>query len=226
MKISSILTIGAANADFCKDNNQEECNSASMCSWNGSGCNVSMLQASAVSVDLTAALSNVMGGMLMSEQQTASINTSGNSRMASMMSTVGVAAPMSASSNSRMGGMFGMNSMFGLNRFMKCPFNVPYCERTACTMTPLSSSPLEQDAFQCYSRPGCCFDETLFVYRQMFGANFFRGTPLCYRAIDNPIFNQLTQTSYHPSFLSSIVNTVIMANKNSYVSARFCLAEL
>jgi len=222
MKISSILAIGGANADFCKENNQQECDSASMCSWNGSGCYQASMQASAVSVGLTAALSNVMSGMLMSDQQTASINTSGNSRMASMMSTVGVAPPASASSNSRMGGMFGMmaaqNSMFGMNQFMKCPFNVPYCERTACTMTPLSSSPLERDAFQCYSRPGCCFDETLFVYRQLFGQGFFRGTPLCYRAIDNPIFNQLTQTSYHPTFLSSIVNTVIMANKNAYTN--------
>ena len=197
-----------------------------MCTWNGSGCTISNLQAAALTPDITAALSNVMSGMMMADQQTASINTSGNSRLGSMINTIGVSSPAPVS-HSRFGGMgmFNMmaaqNSLFGMNQFMQCPFNVPYCERTACTMTPLSSSPLERDAFQCYSRPGCCFDEKLFVYRQAFGPAFFRGTPLCYRAIDNPIFNQLTQTSYHPTFLSSIVNTVIQANKNAYVSAFF-----
>lgn len=191
-----------------------------MCNWTGSSCDQANMGGSnmlspVVNNAITDALATAMGNMKLSQQTTAAINPASNSRMGGMITSM--AAPSVASSNSRMFSGLGGGG-FGLGQFMTCPFNVPFCERQACTMTPLDVSPLENDAYQCYSNPGCCFDETLFVYRQAFGPAFFRGVPLCYKAIDNPIFNQLTAMNYNPYFLSSIVNTVIQANRNAFVS--------
>ena len=32
----------------------------------------------------------------------------------------------------------------------------------------------DSNAYNCYSQPGCCFDQDLFLYRQMFGSDFYK----------------------------------------------------
>ena len=63
------------------------------------------------------------------------------------------------------GGLFG-NSL--TQNYFQCPLDVPFCARQAC------SGGDDANAYNCYSQPGCCFDQDLFLYRQMFGTDFYK----------------------------------------------------
>lgn len=104
------------------------------------------------------------------------------------------------------GGLFG-NSM--TQSYFQCPLDVPFCARQAC------SGGDDFNAYNCYSQPGCCFDQDLFLYRQMFGSDFYKSVPVCYQAVDNPLFSQLSdriiqQDGYfNPAFIRPIVGKVL-----------------
>lgn len=125
-------------------------------------------------------------------------------------------------------GAMGSMSMISMgSQYFQCPIDVPFCERTYCVPPQHDMMNTESNAYACYSQPGCCFDSTLFQYRVAFGANFYQSVPVCYRAIDNQLFNQLasqvTQNGqFLPSFVQPLVNQVItmMANPMMSMAAR------
>lgn len=106
------------------------------------------------------------------------------------------------------GGFFG-NQM--TQKYYTCPLDVPFCARQACT----AHIDAENNAYSCYSDPGCCFDQNLYLHKQMFGSNFYKTVPVCYRAIDNPLFSQLAQEitangdQFKPAYITPIVNKVL-----------------
>ena len=61
-------------------------------------------------------------------------------------------------------------STMGGNWF-QCPITVPFCERQSCTSGYDSTN---SNAFACYTKPGCCFDQVLYQHRLAFGQNFFK----------------------------------------------------
>ena len=85
------------------------------------------------------------------------------------------------------GGLFG-NSL--TQNYFQCPLDVPFCARQACSgLMKTHESPIldsenksltlnsggdDANAYNCYSQPGCCFDQDLFLYRQMFGTDFYK----------------------------------------------------
>merc|ERR1712003_55012 len=120
------------------------------------------------------------------------------------------------------GGFFG-NQL--TNQYFSCPIDVPFCARKACT----SHFDNEKNAYTCYSEPGCCFDQNLYLHKRMFGDTFYQHVPACYRAIDNPLFNQLSEevtnqgNQFNPSYIGPIVNKVVsfmnspLANSRKYL---------
>jgi hypothetical protein len=91
---------------------------------------------------------------------------------------------------------------------LSCPINVPFCHRESCS--PQFPESYELDAFSCYSQPGCCFDETLFQYRTSYGPAVYPSVPVCYRAISNPVFTDMSSSlQFHPSFLNPIAVKIL-----------------
>ena len=79
------------------------------------------------------------------------------------------------------GGLFG-NSL--TQNYFQCPLDVPFCARQECSgkskaifenfKEMQNSGGDDANAYNCYSQPGCCFDQDLFLYRQMFGSDFYK----------------------------------------------------
>jgi len=65
-------------------------------------------------------------------------------------------------------------SMGSIDKYFKCPIDVPFCERQACVDPAVDNLGTSQNAFACYSQPGCCFDQNLFQYRVAFGPSFYQ----------------------------------------------------
>jgi len=111
------------------------------------------------------------------------------------------------------GSMFGGGGFWGntlTDSYFTCPINVPFCQRQACS----AHYDNESNAYSCYSQPGCCFDKNLFLHKRMFGSNFYKSVPVCYRAVDNPLFDQLAEQvtsqgeQFNPAYIAPIVNKV------------------
>jgi hypothetical protein len=126
------------------------------------------------------------------------------------------------------GGGHSMGPVMGiptgsLDEYFKCPIDVPFCERQACVNPSFDNLGTSQNAFACYSQPGCCFDQTLFQYRVAFGEKFYQSVPVCYRAIDNQLFSQLAQQmsmngQFQPAFVQPVVDQVQKLMANPYMS--------
>jgi len=125
-------------------------------------------------------------------------------------------------------GMASVGALSGAgSQFFQCPIDVPFCERTSCVPQGYDFSNTESNAYSCYSQPGCCFDETLFQYRVAFGAGFYKSVPVCYRAIDNQLFNQLAQQvtqgggQFMPAFVQPLVDQVLQIMQNPLMKMSF-----
>lgn len=66
---------------------------------------------------------------------------------------------------------------------MQCSFI-----RISCSASDVS---LEMDRNACYTKPGCYFDDELYVYRQSYGYAVLPGVPVCHKAIRNARFHQI-----------------------------------
>lgn len=94
-----------------------------------------------------------------------------------------------------------------------CPVETPWCERSACS-SPYTSD-LNTDSEACFRQPGCCFDSTLFIYRNIVGDYFAEGVPVCYKAISNPIFHEKVTTGYDHNSIDGIVNEILVDFKSN-----------
>ena len=68
------------------------------------------------------------------------------------------------------------NSMYSTSmgrNWFTCPLTVPFCQRETCKDNRYNSG-IQTNAFACYSKPGCCFDQVLYQHRLAFGPNFFK----------------------------------------------------
>lgn len=224
MKLPSwISVIGVVAAETpCAGQTEASCLTGAACAWNGSSCHIDVsifTSAQALKIMMSA-----MDGLDQSTDQakSAALDASNNlgiiglslMQNSDLFDGLDLKSWMPYSNQNYMTGMMSPGGFFGnqlTNQYYSCPIDVPFCARKACT----AHFDNESNAYTCYSEPGCCFDQNLYLHKKMFGETFYNHVPVCYRAIDNPLFNQLAEevtnqgNQFNPSYIGPIVNKVI-----------------
>jgi len=215
----SVIGASIVNAETpCVADNADDCATGSACKWDNGSCTV---QAGLVSVDsaadlLNAALANTSPARSGAIEATSQLNLIGLQMMQSsdLLAGLNLKDWLPYGQNNFMTSFMAPGGFLGnqlANQYYTCPLDVPFCARKACT----AHFDAEKNAYSCYSDPGCCFDQNLYLHKQMFGVNFYKTVPVCYRAVDNPLFNQLAQevtasgVTFNPAYISPIVNKVL-----------------
>jgi len=213
----SIIAIASTNAEeACQASNETECDGLA-CAWDGATCSLSSNAVSTVTI--TEVLSVSLIGTSTSEMKSASLdglNMAGLALMgkSDLLAGLPLADFLPYSSQSMYNQAMAPGGYFGnklTNDYFTCPLDVPLCAREACT----AYLDNESNAYSCYSQPGCCFDQNLYLHKKMFGSNFYKSVPVCYKAINNPLFSQLADEvtaqggQFNPSYVAPMVNKVI-----------------
>jgi len=214
----SVIGVVAAEAP-CAGTTEESCLTGSACAWNGSAC--AMDSSAFTSASAYSIVAESMNGMEPGKAKAATLDATNNLGIIglSMMTNsnlfdgLDLKSWLPYSQQNYMTGMISGGGFFGnqlADQYFTCPIDVPFCARKACT----AHFDNEKNAYTCYSEPGCCFDQNLYLHKQMFGETFYQHVPVCYRAIDNPLFNQLAEevtnqgNQFNPSYIGPIVNKV------------------
>jgi len=232
MKLPSwISVIGVVTAEApCAGTTEASCLTGKACSWENNSCGVKI-----ESVSSGMAYQMVVDVMIDMEPQkakSAALDATNNLGIiglqlmqdSDLFNGLDLKSWLPYSQQNYMTGMMSPGGFFGnqlADQYFSCPIDVPFCARKACT----AHFDNEANAYTCYSEPGCCFDQNLYLHKQMFGETFYQHVPVCYRAIDNPLFNQLAEevtkqgNQFNPSYVGPIVNKVASFMLNPFTSS-------
>jgi len=226
----SVIGVVKAQANACAGTTEASCNTGSACTWNGDSCSVS--PSAFTSADAYKIVAGVMSGMEPQVAKAATLDATNNlgiiglqlMQNSNLFDGLDLKSWLPYSQQNYMTGMISGGGFFGnqlADQYFTCPIDVPFCARKACT----AHFDNEKNAYTCYSEPGCCFDQNLYLHKQMFGETFYQHVPVCYRAIDNPLFNQLAEevtnqgTQFNPSYIGPIVNKVASFMINPFTAS-------
>ena len=215
-------SVGSDFDKLCADNNSKNsCNMAKLCCWNGVKCigksqnTGNVAQMIIESPDFQAVAGDAKKPQSYEEQSF--VRNTLSDALPSFERQDNEAVSLEARSafltgfnggldmfDSRMSLLSGSGP---LNDYLSCPVNVPFCNRKKC-QNMYGQDPLT--AGECFSIPGCCFDHNLQLYRMSFGETFMKGTPVCYQAINTPMYKVFSgaMTFQHPWFMQPIVNKI------------------
>jgi len=215
----SIIALAEANQQACTGTNQIECDGAA-CEWNGSACTLTTSNDTSNFAEFAKLiLTQSLLGTSSSEMQAGDMNGLNMAGLALMGKTDLLAGlPLNDflpySNNNYLNQAMAPGGFYGnklTNQYFSCPIDVPFCRREACT----DYSDSEANAYSCYSQPGCCFDQNLYVHKKLFGSSFYKSVPVCYKAIQNPLFSQLAEevtaqgNQFNPQYIQPMVNKVL-----------------
>lgn len=215
----SIIALAEANQQACTGLNQIECDGAA-CEWNGAACALaSSTDTSVFSNFASMILATSLAGTTNSEMQAGDVNGLNMAGLALMgKSDLLAGLPLNDflpySNNNYLNQAMAPGGYYGnklTTTYFQCPLDVPFCRREACS----AYLDNESNAYSCYSEPGCCFDQNLYVHKKLFGSNFYKSVPVCYKAIQNPLFSQLADEvtaqggQFNPQYIQPMVNKVL-----------------
>jgi len=220
--ISVIGVVAANQGTPCAGPSESSCLTGLACSWNAEAGNCYVDPVKFTSQQAMAELMTVMKNLEPEQTKSAQLTATNNlgiiglqlMQNSDLFNGLDLESWMPYGSMNFMSGMMAPGGFFGnqlTNQYFSCPIDVPFCARKACT----SHFDNEKNAYTCYSEPGCCFDQNLYLHKRMFGDTFYNSVPVCYRAIDNPLFNQLSEevtnqgNQFNPSYIGPIVNKVV-----------------
>ena len=174
----SVIGVVAAEAP-CAGTTEESCLTGSACAWNGSAC--AMDSSAFTSASAYSIVAESMNGMEPGKAKAATLDATNNLGIIglSMMTNsnlfdgLDLKSWLPYSQQNYMTGMISGGGFFGnqlADQYFTCPIDVPFCARKACT----AHFDNEANAYTCYSEPGCCFDQNLYLHKQMFGETFYQ----------------------------------------------------
>lgn len=213
--ISFAVVAKSSAEQACQATVQAECDGAA-CSWSNGACVLAETP-----VDQSAAANMISGALAHTtnqELQTVNLQPLNLAGLALMNGSSGLFGGLNLNefmpySPNYFGSMMGGGGFWGnslTDSYFTCPINVPFCQREACS----AHLDNESNAYSCYSQPGCCFDKNLYLHKRMFGSNFYKSVPVCYKAVNNPLFDQLAEQvtangdQFSPAYISPIIQKV------------------